>query len=214
MEEHKIKFLKMAIEMNVLQFGRFKLKSGRQSPYFFNAGLFNTGESIAALGQYYADTIISSNINFDMIFGPAYKGIPIATSTASALSRKYNTNKPFAYNRKEQKKHGEQGLIVGSKVEGKVLIVDDVITAGTAVKEAYQIIKSSGANVAGLVVSIDRQEIGSSDKSAIQELQENLNIPVVSIAILQDLINHIETSKNLIEYLSSMKRYQSKYCSI
>ena len=208
MEEHKIKFLKMAIEMNVLQFGSFKLKSGRQSPYFFNAGLFNTGESIAALGQYYADT------NFDMIFGPAYKGIPIATSTASALSRKYNTNKPFAYNRKEQKKHGEQGLIVGSKVKGKVLIIDDVITAGTAVKEAYQLIKSSGANVAGLVVSIDRQEIGSSNKSAIQELQENLNIPVVSIANLQDLINHIETSKNLIEYLSSMKRYQSKYCSI
>jgi orotate phosphoribosyltransferase len=201
----------LAIKLGVLKFGEFTLKSGRKSPYFFNAGLFNTGQAVADLGQYYANAIIDSEIEFDMIFGPAYKGIPLATLSAAALAEHHQINKPFSYNRKEQKKHGEGGSIVGAPISGRILIIDDVITAGTAVKEAFDLIKNSNAKVAGLVISIDRQEIGISGKSAIQELEDNLNIPVVSIAKLDDLIELIKTSEDLKVHLPSIIKYRQQY---
>lgn len=211
MKAYKRNFLELSIKMGVLKFGEFTLKSGRNSPYFFNAGLFNTGYAAAALGQYYADTIIESGIEFDMIFGPAYKGIPLATLSASALAEHHNINKPFAYNRKESKEHGEGGVIVGAPLEGKVLIIDDVITAGTAVKEVYNLIELTGATVAGLIISLDRQEIGMGNKSAIQELEDNLNIPVISIAKLNDLIELIKTSDDLKIHLSSIIKYRKQF---
>ena len=211
MQLYKRNFLELAIKLGVLKFGEFTLKSGRKSPYFFNAGLFNTGQAVADLGQYYANAIIDSEIEFDMIFGPAYKGIPLATLSAAALAEHHQINKPFSYNRKEQKKHGEGGSIVGAPISGRILIIDDVITAGTAVKEAFDLIKNSNAKVAGLVISIDRQEIGISGKSAIQELEDNLNIPVVSIAKLDDLIELIKTSEDLKVHLPSIIKYRQQY---
>ena len=211
MKAYKRNFLELSIKMGVLKFGEFTLKSGRNSPYFFNAGLFNTGYAAAALGQYYADTIIESGIEFDMIFGPAYKGIPLATLSASALAEYHNINKPFAYNRKESKEHGEGGVIVGAPLEGKVLIIDDVITAGTVVKEVYNLIESTGATIAGLIISLDRQEIGVSNKSAIQELEDSLNIPVFSIAKLDDLIDLLQTSDDLNVHLPAVIKYRNKY---
>ena len=188
MEEYKRNFLELAIKQDVLTFGEFILKSGRKSPYFFNAGFFNTGQALADLGQYYANAIIESGIEFDMIFGPAYKGISLAALSSAALAEHHQINKPFSYNRKEKKNHGEGGVIVGAPLNGNVLIIDDVITAGTAVKEAFNLIENSNAKVAGLIVSMDRQEIGVNGKSAIQELKDNFNIPVASIAKLDDLI--------------------------
>ena len=211
MQIYKRNFLELAIKLGVLKFGEFTLKSGRKSPYFFNAGLFNTGQAVADLGQYYANAIIDSEIEFDMIFGPAYKGIPLATLSAAALAEHHQINKPFSYNRKEQKKHGEGGSIVGAPISGRILIIDDVITAGTAVKQAFDLIKNSNAKVAGLVISIDRQEIGISGKSAIQELEDNLNIPVVSIAKLDDLIELIKTSEDLKVHLPSIIKYRQQY---
>tara|TARA_B100000767_G_C19737777_1_gene524689 strand:+ start:758 stop:1405 length:648 start_codon:yes stop_codon:yes gene_type:complete len=211
MQIYKRNFLELAIKLGVLKFGEFTLKSGRKSPYFFNAGLFNTGQAVADLGQYYANAIIDSEIEFDMIFGPAYKGIPLATLSAAALAEHHQINKPFSYNRKEQKKHGEGGSIVGAPISGRILIIDDVITAGTAVKEAFDLIKNLNAKVAGLVISIDRQEIGISGKSAIQELEDNLNIPVVSIAKLDDLIELIKTSEDLKVHLPSIIKYRQQY---
>lgn len=199
------------MKLGVLKFGEFTLKSGRKSPYFFNAGLFNTGQSVADLGQYYANTIVDSGIEFDMIFGPAYKGIPLATISAAALAEHHQINKPFSYNRKESKQHGEGGVIVGAPLNGKVLIIDDVITAGTAVKEAFNLIENSNAKIAGLIISLDRQEIGVSGKSAIQELEDNLNIPVVSIAKLDDLIELIKISDDLKVHLSSIIKYQEQF---
>ena len=211
MKAYKRNFLELSIKLGVLQFGEFTLKSGRNSPYFFNAGLFNTGHAAAALGRYYADTIVESGIEFDMIFGPAYKGIPLATLSASALAEHHNINKPFAYNRKESKEYGEGGVIIGAPLEGKVLIIDDVITAGTAVKEAYNLIESTGAAIAGLIISLDRQEIGISNKSAIQELEDSLNIPVFSIAKLDDLISLLQTSDDLNIHLPAVMKYRNKY---
>lgn len=211
MQIYKRNFLELAIKLGVLKFGEFTLKSGRKSPYFFNAGLFNTGQAVADLGQYYANAIIDSEIEFDMIFGPAYKGIPLATLSAAALAEHHQINKPFSYNRKEQKKHGEGGSIVGAPISGRILIIDDVITAGTAVKEAFDLIKNLNAKVAGLVISIDRQEIGISGKSAIQELEDNLNIRVVSIAKLDDLIELIKTSEDLKVHLPSIIKYRQQY---
>lgn len=211
MKTYKRNFLELAMKLGVLKFGEFTLKSGRKSPYFFNAGLFNTGQSVADLGQYYANTIVDSGIEFDMIFGPAYKGIPLATISAAALAEHYQINKPFSYNRKESKQHGEGGVIVGAPLNGKVLIIDDVITAGTAVKEAFNLIENSNAKIAGLIISLDRQEIGVSGKSAIQELEDNLNIPVVSIAKLDDLIELIKISDDLKVHLSSIIKYQEQF---
>ena len=211
MKTYKRNFLELAMKLGVLKFGEFTLKSGRKSPYFFNAGLFNTGQSIADLGQYYANAIVDSGIEFDMIFGPAYKGIPLATISAAALAEHHQINKPFSYNRKESKQHGEGGVIVGAPLNGKVLIIDDVITAGTAVKEAFNLIENSNAKIAGLIISLDRQEIGVSGKSAIQELEDNLNIPVVSIAKLDDLIELIKISDDLKVHLSSIIKYQEQF---
>ncbi len=211
MEEYKRNFLELAIKQGVLTFGEFTLKSGRKSPYFFNAGLFNTGQAVAELGQYYANAIIDSGIEFDMIFGPAYKGIPLAALSTAALAEHHQINKPFSYNRKEKKNHGEGGVIVGAPLNGHVLIIDDVITAGTAVKEAFNLIENSNAKVAGLVVSIDRQEIGANGKSTIQELQDNFNIPVVSIAKLDDLIELIKISDDLKVHLTSIIKYRQQF---
>lgn len=211
MKTYKRNFLELAMKLGVLKFGEFTLKSGRKSPYFFNAGLFNTGQSITDLGQYYANAIVDSGIEFDMIFGPAYKGIPLATISAAALAEHHQINKPFSYNRKESKQHGEGGVIVGAPLNGKVLIIDDVITAGTAVKEAFNLIENSNAKIAGLIISLDRQEIGVSGKSAIQELKDNLNIPVVSIAKLDDLIELMKISDDLKVHLSSIIKYQEQF---
>ena len=211
MRAYKQQFLELALELEVLRFGEFTLKSGRVSPYFFNAGLFSTGYAAAKLGRYYASAIADSQIEFDMLFGPAYKGIPLVTLAAAALAEHHDIDTPYAFNRKEAKAHGEGGSIVGAPLAGRVLIVDDVITAGTAVREACQLITSAGATVAGLVISLDRQEIGRDSRSAVQELEQTLGIPVVSIVKLEDLIELLEESKEYGEFLEPVQRYQQKY---
>ena len=184
MRAYKREFIELALELNVLRFGEFTLKSGRVSPYFFNAGLFSTGYAAAKLGRFYAAAIAESEVRFDMLFGPAYKGIPLTTLAAAALAEQHDIDVPYAFNRKEAKAHGEGGSIVGAPLSGRVLIVDDVITAGTAMREAYQIITSAGAEIAGVVISLDRQERGQGPYSAVQELRQSLDIPVVSIVQL------------------------------
>ena len=211
MRTYKNDFLELALELGVLRFGEFTLKSGRVSPYFFNAGLFNTGYAAAKLGRYYANTIVDSDIEFDMLFGPAYKGIPLVALAASALAEHHDLDVPYAFNRKEAKAHGEGGSTVGAPVEGRVLIVDDVITAGTAVREAVDIIQSQGATVAGLIISLDRQEVGQGDKSAVEDLEQSLNIPVSSIVRLEDMIELLEESGEYGEYLDSVLAYRKQY---
>jgi orotate phosphoribosyltransferase len=211
MQAYKREFVDLAIELGVLRFGEFTLKSGRVSPYFFNAGLFNTGYAAARLGRFYAATIADSDLKFDMLFGPAYKGIPLVALTASSLAEHQDIDVPFSYNRKEAKAHGEGGSIVGAPLDGKVLIIDDVITAGTAVREAYKIIADAGAEVAGLVISLDRQERGQGPASAVQELQQALGIPVVSIISLGDLIVTLEESREYESYLEPVLEYRQKY---
>jgi len=211
MQAYKKEFIDLSLELRVLRFGEFTLKSGRVSPYFFNAGLFNTGYAAARLGRYYAAAIAESGIKFDMLFGPAYKGIPLVTLAAAALAEHHDVDVPYAFNRKESKGHGEGGSIVGAPLAGKVLIVDDVITAGTAVREAHQIITSSGAEVAGLVISLDRQEVGRDSRSAVQELEQTLRIPVISILQLEDLIDMLEESAEYEEFLQPVMEYRGKY---
>lgn len=211
MQAYKKEFIELSLELGVLRFGEFTLKSGRASPYFFNAGLFNTGYAAAKLGRYYAAAIADAGVKFDMIFGPAYKGIPLAALTAASLAEHQDIDVPWSFNRKEIKAHGEGGNIVGAPLAGKVLIVDDVITAGTAVREAYQIISATGAEVAGLVISLDRQERGQSSLSAVQELRQSLSIPVVSIIRLNDLIDTLEESSEYDEYLEPVLAYRKKY---
>ena len=213
MRAFKHEFLELSLELGVLRFGKFTLKSGRVSPYFFNAGLFSTGYAAAKLGRYYASAIADSGVKFDMLFGPAYKGIPLATLAAAALAEHHNVDVPYAYNRKETKDHGEGGNIVGAPLAGKLLIVDDVITAGTAVREAHQIIVNAGAEVSGLVISLDRQEIGQDSRSAIQELEQTLKIPVVSIVKLEDLIEMLEESGEYGEFLEPVIKYREQYGS-
>lgn len=211
MQAYKREFIDLALELGVLRFGEFTLKSGRLSPYFFDAGLFNTGYAAARLGRYYAAAIADSGIEFDMLFGPAYKGIPLAALTAASLAEHQNVDVPFAYNRKEAKAHGEGGNIVGAPLKGRVLIVDDVITAGTAVREAYQIISAGGGEVAGLAISLDRQERGQGALSAVQELKQSLGTPVSSIIRLNDLINILEESNEYADYLEAVVAYRRKY---
>jgi orotate phosphoribosyltransferase len=211
MRAYKKEFIDLSLELGVLRFGEFTLKSGRVSPYFFNAGLFNTGYAAAKLGRFYAAAVAESNINFDMIFGPAYKGIPLVALTAAALAEHYGIDVPYAFNRKEAKAHGEGGSIVGAPLQGKVLIIDDVITAGTAVREAYQIIAAAGAEIAGLLISLDRQERGQGSLSAMQELRASLGIPVVSIVQLGDLVETLEESKEYAEFLEPVLTYRRKY---
>jgi len=211
MQAYKKEFIALALELGVLRFGEFTLKSGRVSPYFFNAGLFNTGYAAARLGRYYAAAIAESDVAFDMLFGPAYKGIPLAALSAAALAEHQDIDVPFAFNRKEAKAHGEGGSIVGAALKGRVLIVDDVITAGTAVREAYQIISSTGANVAGLAISLDRQERGQGTMSAVQELKQALGIPVISIIRLNDLIEVLEESSDYEAFLDPVVAYRREY---
>ena len=211
MQAYQREFIDLALELEVLRFGEFTLKSGRVSPYFFNAGLFSTGYAAAKLGRYYAAAIAASDVKFDMLFGPAYKGIPLAALTAAALAEHHGIDVPYSYNRKEAKAHGEGGSIVGSELKGRVLIVDDVITAGTAVREAYQIINSTGADIAGLVISLDREERGQGSMSAVQELKSSLGIPVISIVRLADLIETLEETSEYAHYLEPVLEYRRKY---
>jgi orotate phosphoribosyltransferase len=204
-------FIDLCIDLGVLKFGSFKLKSGRESPYFFNAGLFNTGTAIAAVGRAYAAAIAASSVKFDMIFGPAYKGIPLVTVTAAALVTDQGMDLPFAFNRKEAKDHGEGGSIVGSPLQGRVLIVDDVITAGTAIRESIDIIKAAGARPAGVLLALDRQERGGESRlSAVQEVQQQLGIPVIAVMTLADLMQHLRTQGRVTE-LSGMQAYRDRY---
>tara|TARA_R110002049_G_scaffold30729_9_gene105103 strand:- start:22132 stop:22773 length:642 start_codon:yes stop_codon:yes gene_type:complete len=211
MRNYQREFIALALELGVLRFGEFTLKSGRVSPYFFNAGLFNTGAAAAKLGRFYAAAIAGADVEFDMLFGPAYKGIPLATLAAAALADQHNRDLPFAYNRKEAKDHGEGGSIVGATLEGRVLIIDDVITAGTAVREACEIITTAGARVAGLVISLDRQERGKGELSAVQELEQSLGIPVISIVKLDDLIEILKESDTYGSSLDAVQQYRRDY---
>jgi len=213
MRAYKSEFLELALKLGVLRFGEFTLKSGRTSPYFFNAGLFASGHAASKLGQYYASTITDSNIEFDMLFGPAYKGIPLVTLTAAALAENHGIDVPYAYNRKEAKGHGEGGNIVGAPLAGKVLIVDDVVTAGTAVREAHQLIAAAGAKNAGIVIALDRQEVGYDSTSAVQELEQELNFPVISIVKLQELIEMLEHDPEYREFLDPVLSYRRRYGS-
>lgn len=188
----KASFVQFALECNVLQFGEFTLKSGRVSPYFFNAGLFNSGSMLARLGEFYAQRLLDSGIEIDMLFGPAYKGIPIATATAIAYARRAQRDLPVAFNRKEEKDHGEGGSLMGAPLSGRVAIVDDVITAGTAVREAVQIIKQAGGEVVLVLVALDRQEKGPFDRSAVEEVEQEYGVDVLSVATLDDLIDHVD----------------------
>lgn len=211
MRAYKKEFIDLALELGVLRFGEFTLKSGRVSPYFFNAGLFSTGYAAARLGRFYAAAIAEADIGFDVIFGPAYKGIPLAALTAASLAEHYDIDVPYCYNRKEAKAHGEGGSVVGAQLAGRVLIVDDVITAGTAVRDAYQVITSSGASIAGLAISLDRQERGQGSLSAVQELKSSLGIPVISIVQLDDLIDILEESVDYAQHLDPVLAYRRKY---
>jgi len=211
MQAYQREFINLSLELGVLRFGEFRLKSGRVSPYFFNAGLFNTGYAAARLGRYYAAAIAASKIHFDMLFGPAYKGIPLVALSAAALAEHQDIDVPYAYNRKEAKAHGEGGDVVGAPLGGRVLVVDDVITAGTAVREACQVITAAGAEVAGLVISLDRQERGQGMLSAVQELKQSLGIQVVSIIRLNDLIDILEDSTEYEAYLQPVLDYRKQY---
>ena len=192
MKDYQKEFIEFALEKQVLKFGEFTLKSGRTSPYFFNAGLFNTGRDLARLGRFYAAALEDSSIEYDVLFGPAYKGIPIATTTAVALADHHDKDVPYCFNRKEKKAHGEGGTLVGSELNGKIMLVDDVITAGTAIRESMEIIAQNGADLSGVLIALDRQEKGKAELSAIQEVERDFNTKVISIVKLADLISYLE----------------------
>jgi orotate phosphoribosyltransferase len=210
MTDFRQDFLAFALARDVLRFGHFITKAGRKSPYFFNAGLFNDGESLRKLGQYYAEALLASGIAFDQLFGPAYKGITLAAATGIALAEKGH-NLPFSYNRKEAKDHGEGGVIVGAPLEGRVMIVDDVITAGTSVRESVKLIRDGGANPAGVLIALDRMERGQGPRSAVQEVREMFDIPVVAIATLDDLMTFIANRPELSVQFDAVTDYRRQY---
>jgi orotate phosphoribosyltransferase len=211
MKAYQKEFIEFAIERGVLKFGEFTLKSGRTSPYFFNAGLFNKGSDLARLGRFYAEALVDSGIDFDVLFGPAYKGIPIATATAVALYDQHNQDTPYCFNRKEKKDHGEGGNLVGSALEGKVMLVDDVITAGTAIREAMDIVQANGAELSGVLIALDRQEKGKSELSAIQEVERDFGAKVVSIVSLNDVITFLKDDDTFKEYLPKVEAYRAEF---
>jgi orotate phosphoribosyltransferase len=203
-------FIDLCLELGVLRFGEFKLKSGRLSPYFFNAGLFNSGRALAELGKHYATAIQNAAIECDVLFGPAYKGIPLVATTAVALADSHGLSLPWAFNRKEAKDHGEGGSIVGAPLRGRVLIIDDVITAGTAIRESIEIIRAAGGEPIGVVLALDRQERGQGELSAVQEVERLLKLPVTSILKLQDLITYLEGTGDA-QQLDALRRYRAEY---
>jgi orotate phosphoribosyltransferase len=211
MKAYQKEFIEFALAKKVLRFGEFTLKSGRTSPYFFNAGLFNTGGDLARLGRFYAQALTNSTIEFDLLFGPAYKGIPIATTTAVALADHHALDIPYCFNRKEAKTHGEGGSLVGSELAGKVMLVDDVITAGTAIRESMEIIKAHNAELSGVLIALDRQEKGQGELSAIQEVERDFGTQVISIVTLADLISYLEEQPSMANSLASIKTYRQNY---
>ncbi|MEC8936008.1 MAG: orotate phosphoribosyltransferase [Pseudomonadota bacterium] len=206
-------FIAFAIEQGVLKFGEFTLKSGRVSPYFFNAGLFQTGRALAKLGRFYAQTIVDSSLKADVLFGPAYKGIPLAAVTAAALADHHDLDMPYSFNRKEAKTHGEGGNIVGAPLSGDILIIDDVITAGTAIREVMGLIEQSGARAGGVIIALDRQERGQGEQSAIQEVQSQYGVPVVSIVSLEQVLSYLEehAGGEMLAYADAVRTYRDQY---
>jgi orotate phosphoribosyltransferase len=211
MKDYQRQFLEFALARQVLRFGEFTLKSGRKSPYFFNAGLFNSGAALAAIGRSYAQAVVDSGIKFDMLFGPAYKGIPLATVTAAALAEHHKLDLPYCFNRKEAKDHGEGGQLVGAPLKGRVLIVDDVITAGTAVREAVSIIRAAGATPVGLVIALDRQERGQGTLSAVKEVEQEHGMQVAAIVRLAELRDWVATQADLNTSLAAIDAYRQQY---
>ena len=211
MENYKQQFIEFALARQVLKFGEFTLKSGRVSPYFFNAGLFNQGADLARLGEFYAAALQDAGLQYDMIFGPAYKGIPISTAVSIALFNRFDINKPVCFNRKETKDHGEGGNLIGSPLRGKVLLVDDVITAGTAIRESMQIIQANEAQLSAVLIALNRQERGNGELSAIQEVERDYQCDVLSIVDFADLMAFIETQPEYQQYLPAMRAYREQY---
>tara|TARA_B100000965_G_scaffold219630_1_gene183788 strand:+ start:128 stop:772 length:645 start_codon:yes stop_codon:yes gene_type:complete len=212
MENYKQNFIQMSIDIGALKFGEFELKSGRISPYFFNMGLFSSGRSIKNIGDFYAASLEESNLEYDMLFGPAYKGVPLVSVLSSSLFVNHKKDVPFVYNRKEKKNHGEGGQIVGPSLSGKVVIVDDVITAGTAIKEASEIIVEAGAEISGILIALDRQEKGAGDSSAVQEVSREFGVPVISIINLDQILAYAKNSPSELEaYVNRIENYREKY---
>ena len=212
MENYKQKFIEMSIQIGALKFGEFELKSGRVSPYFFNMGLFSAGQAIKNIGDFYASALEESNIEFDMLFGPAYKGIPLTSVMSASLFMNHDKDVPFVYNRKEKKDHGEGGQIVGPSLSGKIVIVDDVITAGTAIKEASQIIREAGAEISGIIIAIDRQEKGAGEYSAVQEVSSKLGVPVISIVNLDQILAFVKNNSSEFEdHAEAIENYRKEY---
>ena len=213
MHAYQREFIDFVIANKILRFGQFTLKSGRTSPYFFNAGLFNTGQTLKFLGECYASAIVQENLQFDLLFGPAYKGIPLVAATSIALANSHGMNRPWCFNRKEVKAHGEGGSIVGAELQGRVLIVDDVITAGTAMREVMSILSGSEANPGGIMVALDRQEKGNHELSAIQEIREEYEIPVASIISLQQILEYLQQRQDpeLANVIAEIENYRAEY---
>ena len=211
MKDYQKDFISFAIERGVLKFGEFTLKSGRTSPYFFNAGLFNKGSDLAKLGRFYAAALMDAKVEFDVLFGPAYKGIPIATATAVALYDHHQKDTPYCFNRKEKKDHGEGGNLVGSELNGKVMLVDDVITAGTAIRESMEIVEANGASLAGVLIALDRQEKGKGELSAIQEVERDFGATIISIVGLNDIIEFLKDDPEFNQHLPKVQAYREQY---
>lgn len=211
MKAYQREFIEFAMAKEVLKFGEFTLKSGRTSPYFFNAGLFNSGRDLARLGRFYAAALVDAKIEYDVLFGPAYKGIPIASATAVQLAELHDQDVPYCFNRKEAKAHGEGGNLVGSPLQGRIMLVDDVITAGTAIRESMDIIQANGATLAGVLIALDRQERGQGELSAIQEVERDYQAHVTAIITLADLVTYLSEQPDMAEHLTRVQAYREQY---